>query len=273
LKLVNQSRQSDSFIKLADFGFAKKIQVQNGCRTLCGTPGYLAPEILERWPAYDTKCDLWSVGVILFLLLGGYLPFEDDDEDKVFDRTRNGLYEFHPHYFGKVSQDAKELVTMLLTINPAKRASAKVAMAHKWMKRGDQQLLEKQLNAEKLKDTMMAKEKMKKAVNAIKAANRLKELNEGFNLYLEKRRKEYTKFSVVPSRQVSLIQGDDSASGKPFSHFYKLGELVSVDMVRKKCVVDSPNLTWITLPIHSWEREVLPLFTRLSIDKRMKYTL
>jgi calcium/calmodulin-dependent protein kinase I len=112
---------SDTGVKLADFGFAKTVQVQNGCRTLCGTPGYLAPEILERWPAYDTICDMWSVGVILFLLLGGYLPFEDEDEDKVFERTRNGQYEFHPTYWKKVSTGAKDLVTKLLTVNPKKR--------------------------------------------------------------------------------------------------------------------------------------------------------
>ena len=95
------------------------------------TPGYLAREILERWPAYCTKCDLWSVRVILFLLFGGYLPFEDDNEDKVIDQTCNGSYEFHPHYFGKVSNEAnKELVMLLLTINLAKRASAQKEMDH-----------------------------------------------------------------------------------------------------------------------------------------------
>jgi serine/threonine protein kinase len=58
-------------VKLAAFGFAKRCKTHNGLRTLCGTPGYLAPEILERWPAYDIKCDLWSVGVILIFIVGG----------------------------------------------------------------------------------------------------------------------------------------------------------------------------------------------------------
>ena len=66
--LLLSSLDSNTDIKLADFGFARRVPEINGCRTLCGTPGYLAPEILERWPAYDVKCDLWSVGVILFLL-------------------------------------------------------------------------------------------------------------------------------------------------------------------------------------------------------------
>jgi calcium/calmodulin-dependent protein kinase I len=194
---------------------------------LCGTPGYLAPEILERWPAYDTKCDLWSVGVILFLLLGGYLPFEDEDEDKVFDRTRNGLYEFHPHYFGKVSNEAKELVTILLTINPAKRASAQKAMDHPWMKRMGSELNDKQLNADKLKATIMAKEKIRKAVNAVVVANRLKELNEGFEHYLKKRQDDQPNFSIHPGQRTVKQATDDSESGKPFAEFYQMGTLVS----------------------------------------------
>lgn len=114
LLLMNDDEAS---IKLADFGFAKRVRNPQGLRTLCGTPGYLAPEILERFPAYDTACDLWSVGVILFLLLGGYLPFEDDDEDIVFERTRNGEYDFHPAYWRNISTCAKTMVTKLLTVN------------------------------------------------------------------------------------------------------------------------------------------------------------
>ena len=231
-----KTMKSDTDIKLADFGFAKMVKTQNGCRTLCGTPGYLAPEILERWPAYDTKCDLWSVGVILFLLLGGYLPFEDEDEDKVFDRTRNGQYEFHPHYFGKVSNEAKELVTILLTINPSKRASADKALEHKWMKRVGSELNTKQLNADKLKATIMAKEKIRKAVNAVVVANRLNDLNEGFTQYLRRRRDDEPNFSIHPGQRRTASIADDSTSGEPFSEFYTVGDLVRPSVV--------PHLLW-----------------------------
>ena len=225
-----QTTTNDTNIKLADFGFAKKIIYPNGCRTLLGTPGYLAPEILERWPAYDTKCDLWSVGVILFLLLGGYLPFDDANEDKVFDRTRNGLYEFHPDYWGHVSGSAKELVTKLLTINPSKRFSAQEALKHKYMVASNKQALEQPgVDIEKFKESLASvRKKMKAAVNTMVVANRLQDLNEGFNKYLEHKRGHEPTFKVRQSMNPNAkVPKLDSEEGKPFDTFYSLGELVS----------------------------------------------
>ena len=230
LCVLLQTREKDTNIKLADFGFAKKILERNGCRTLCGTPGYLAPEILERWPAYGTKCDLWSVGVILFLLLGGYLPFEDDNEDKVFDRTRNGLYKFHPEYWGHVSGSAKELVTKLLTINPSNRFSAHDALNHKYMVASNKQALEQSgVDIEKLKESLAsARKRLKAAVNTVVVANRLQVLSEGFNKYLEHKRGDEPTFKVRQSMNPNAkVPKLDSEEGKPFDTFYSLGELVS----------------------------------------------
>ena len=156
-------------VKLADFGFAKTVEKKNGCRTLCGTPGYLAPEILERWPAYDVKCDVWSVGVILFLLLGGYLPFDDEDEDKVFDRTRNGQYDFRPQFWRHISNGAKDLVSQCLTINPGKRVGATQALNHEWMTTvRESELANHQVDVDKMKTLIEAKKKMKAAVNTVR---------------------------------------------------------------------------------------------------------
>ena len=154
-------------IKLADFSFAKCVKKKNGCRTLCGTPGYLAPEMLEKFPAYDVKCDVWSVGCLLFLLLGGYLPFDDEDDDVVFDQTRNGQFEFRPEFWRGVSNGAKNLVTRMLTVNPKKRISAAKALQSTWMERGDTILEERQLNLKKLKHLIEGKRKMKAAIATV----------------------------------------------------------------------------------------------------------
>lgn len=130
----------DSEVKIADFGFAKKCQKPRSLTTQCGTPGYVAPEILEG-VAYDTKADMWSVGVILYILLGGYPPFLESNQKELFRKIKAGEYEFHDEYWGPVSQDAKDLISSLLVVNPSKRLTADVALENTWIL-GDSATLE-----------------------------------------------------------------------------------------------------------------------------------
>ena len=233
-------------VKLADFGFAKKCPQENGLRTLCGTPGYLAPEILERWPAYDVKCDLWSVGVILFLLLGGYLPFEDEDEDRVFERTRNGEYDFHPAYWNGTSTTAKTLVTRLLTVNPNKRFSATEALKHDWMVMMDDAVNQTSINNNRATKQQQQQQSSKptdgNAATTNKnnttnnnqkppdVKNRVKQLEENFAGYLERQKEKDNDTSRMmgdkAARRPNRKFEEDSKSGKPFDAFYELGDVL-----------------------------------------------
>ena len=96
--LLLLSENDDSAVKIADFGFAKKVFEKNSLSTQCGTPGYVAPEILEGTP-YDERADMWSVGVILYILLGGYPPFIESTQRDLFKKIRKGEYEFHEGNF------------------------------------------------------------------------------------------------------------------------------------------------------------------------------
>lgn len=236
-----QSKRSATDIKLADFGFAKKVTNYNGCRTLCGTPGYLAPEILERFPAYDIKCDLWSVGVILFLLLGGYLPFDGDNEDIVFDRTRNGEYVFYPDYWRQVSSPAKNLVVSLLTLNPAKRMSAERALQHEWMRQGDEALARRKLSVVHLQESIRAVKQPKStftaATRSLATVDRMKHLNEAFNSYITKCDDDTaTVFTQGTAKNVKPAPKPDSAKGLPFKRFYQVGETVSGWQLQRVCL-------------------------------------
>lgn len=132
LKLENLLLPSDLNIKVIDFGFAKKVTSANGLKTFIGTPGYVAPCILEG-VGYGTKADVWSLGVVLYCMLGGYPPFRDANRQKLFQKIRQGMYKFHEKKWGDVSDDAKDLIRLLLTVNPAKRVTAKEALQHRWM--------------------------------------------------------------------------------------------------------------------------------------------
>jgi len=183
--LLLHSEHNDSEIKIADFGFAKKCNNPKSLVTQCGTPGYVAPEILEGTP-YDTKADLWSLGVIIYILLGGYPPFIEQNQRDLFRKIRKGQYEFHEEYWGQVSSDAKDLIASLLTVNPDRRLSGEQALVNKWILGDDAQLAGKDLgkNLKEFK-RFNAKRKFKGAVKAVMASNKITSLGDNFRMNLD----------------------------------------------------------------------------------------
>lgn len=221
------TKQKDlNTVKLADFSFAMYVKRKNECRTLCGTPGYLAPEMLERFPAYDVKCDVWSTGCLLFLLIGGYLPFDDEDDEVIFDLTRDGYFEFRPEFFNGVSSGAKELITRMLTVNPKKRISASNALKSDWIVRGDAAVEERQLNVKKLQNLIEGKRKLRAGIATLITANRVKQLNDGFSEYLEKKKEQNAENKIAKRKEQKREERfvEDSLTGQPFEDFYEIGE-------------------------------------------------
>jgi serine/threonine protein kinase len=125
--------EDDSHIKLADFGFAIQTDGYVSLKTQCGTPGYVAPEILST-QLYGKSVDMWSIGVITYILLGGYPPFHDDNQKALFKKIKNAEYEFHEEYWSEVSDEAKDLIRHLLKINPVERYTAEEALNHPWVR-------------------------------------------------------------------------------------------------------------------------------------------
>ncbi|XP_045466039.1 serine/threonine-protein kinase GL21140 [Harmonia axyridis] len=119
-------------LKLADFGLA--CEVAKPLYTVCGTPTYVAPEILAE-SGYGLKIDVWAAGVILYILLCGYPPFvsQDNDQEKLFDCILSGQYDFPDEYWGEVSELAKELIQNMLQLAPEIRFSAEDVLDHPWL--------------------------------------------------------------------------------------------------------------------------------------------
>ncbi|RLN66317.1 hypothetical protein BBJ29_002593 [Phytophthora kernoviae] len=131
--LLLMSADDDASIKLADFGFAKTVtKDDSGLVTTCGTPGYVAPEILEG-ASYGKPVDIWSIGVITYILLAGYPPFHDDSQPVLFKKIRKGKYYYDSPYWDNVSDDAKEFISKMLVVNPKDRATAAELLQHKWI--------------------------------------------------------------------------------------------------------------------------------------------
>lgn len=219
-------------IKVCDFGFAKKCSSVNCLRTLCGTPGYMAPEILELYPAYDCPSDIWSVGCILFLLLGSYFPFDDEDtsEDQVFERTRNGTYNFYPEFWSTISKGAKDLVSMMLTVNPNKRISPDAALQHEWINMRDSALDKKELNIEKLQESVIfARDRQDEQNRKMQGEeHRLTLLRDQFDSYINGTGKTKTRVASNQHRKEKPVEKfvEDSVTGRPFDDFYDVGEML-----------------------------------------------
>lgn len=97
-----------------------------------GTAYYIAPEVLKK--TYDEKCDLWSCGVILFILLCGYPPFNGSNEKIIMENVLIGKYSMESSAWSEISQDAKDFIAQLLEYDPTKRPSAKEALNNKWIR-------------------------------------------------------------------------------------------------------------------------------------------
>lgn len=133
------SKDRDSMhLKIADFGLARTNHVSRDCKTFCGTPHYFAPEVINTFrdretPAagYGKQADMWSLGVILYIMLSGIPPFE---EDGLYEQILEGKYEFDVREWTTVSPEAKLLVEKLMTVNPKDRLSIQEALDHTWFR-------------------------------------------------------------------------------------------------------------------------------------------
>jgi len=166
------SKEPDALIKVADFGLARMISGKDMMKTACGTPGYVAPEVLQNKGYSSGAVDLWSAGVILYILLCGFPPFYEEELPALFDQILKGRYDFPSPWWDAISADAKDLVRRMLTVDPKKRITAAEVLQHKWISSASGVVIDTS-NLKKLQATR----KLKKAGAKLMALNRLKNMN------------------------------------------------------------------------------------------------
>uniref|UniRef100_A0A493T8Q2 Calcium/calmodulin-dependent protein kinase type IV n=1 Tax=Anas platyrhynchos platyrhynchos TaxID=8840 RepID=A0A493T8Q2_ANAPP len=162
----------DAPLKIGDFGLSKIVDEQDTMKTVCGTPGYCAPEILHGCP-YGPEVDMWSVGVITYILLCGFEPFFDPRGDQyMYSRILTCDYEFVSPWWDEVSLNAKDLVRKLIVLDPQKRLTVYQALEHPWVTGKAAKFAHMDSTQKKLQE-FNARRKLKAAMKAVVASSRL----------------------------------------------------------------------------------------------------
>ncbi|XP_029943333.1 serine/threonine-protein kinase MARK2 isoform X9 [Salarias fasciatus] len=132
LKAENLLLDADMNIKIADFGFSNEFTLGNKLDTFCGSPPYAAPELFQGKKYDGPEVDVWSLGVILYTLVSGSLPFDGQNLKELRERVLRGKYRI-PFY---MSTDCENLLKKFLILNPSKRGSLEQIMRDRWMNVG-----------------------------------------------------------------------------------------------------------------------------------------
>jgi len=132
--IIYKDTSEGANIKVTDFGLSTYVEGawEQNLRTPCGTPAYVAPEVLQR-QGYGCECDLWSMGVILYVLVSGFPPFYGSDLTKLCKRIIRASFDFSPEPFQRISDEAKEVITLCLQRNAGQRVTPGQLLKKPWI--------------------------------------------------------------------------------------------------------------------------------------------
>ncbi|KAF7669484.1 hypothetical protein LDENG_00189670 [Lucifuga dentata] len=172
--ILYYSQDENSKIMISDFGLSKMIN-NDIMSTACGTPGYVAPEVLAQKP-YSKAVDCWSIGVITYILLCGYPPFYEESESRLFSKIMKAQYEFDSPFWDDISESAKDFIRNMMQKNPDMRYTMEQALRHPWIigKTARSQDIYYSVSVQIQKN--FAKSKWKQVITAAVAINHMKKL-------------------------------------------------------------------------------------------------
>ncbi|KAG5559553.1 hypothetical protein RHGRI_009178 [Rhododendron griersonianum] len=220
LKPENLLLDDDGNLKVTDFGlsaFNDHLRQDGLLHTTCGTPAYVAPDVIGKKGYDGAKADVWSCGVILFVLLAGFLPFQDDNLVAMYRKIYKGDFKCPPWF----SSESRRLITKLLDPNPSTRITAAKVMESSWFKKSVPKAVrlkeEERKEASSFEDCLQ-KEKKTETLNAFHIIS----LSEGFNLsplFEEKKREEreelrFATTGTTASEVVSRLEEAAARAGK-----------------------------------------------------------
>ncbi|XP_018517275.1 calcium/calmodulin-dependent protein kinase type 1D [Lates calcarifer] len=177
--LLYYNTDENAKIMVSDFGLSKTLE-HGVMSTACGTPGYVAPEVLAQKP-YSKAVDCWSIGVITYILLCGYPPFFEENETRLFSKIMRAEYAFHSPFWDDISESAKDFIRSMMEKNPMKRFTTEQALRHPWIAGDTAKDLDIYQSVCEQMERNFAKSKWKQAFNAASVIHHMKKLQLSHN--------------------------------------------------------------------------------------------
>ncbi|XP_028261995.1 calcium/calmodulin-dependent protein kinase type 1D-like [Parambassis ranga] len=172
--LLFYNMDENAKIMVSDFGLSKTLE-HGVMSTACGTPGYVAPEVLAQKP-YSKAVDCWSIGVITYILLSGYPPFFEENETRLFSKIMRAEYAFHSPFWDDISESAKDFIRNMMEKNPTKRFTTEQALRHPWISLDTAKDVDIYQSVCEQMERNFAKSKWKQAFNAASVIHHMKKL-------------------------------------------------------------------------------------------------
>ncbi|XP_019335993.2 myosin light chain kinase, smooth muscle isoform X4 [Alligator mississippiensis] len=158
-------------IKLIDFGLARRLETAGSLKVLFGTPEFVAPEVINYEPiGYAT--DMWSIGVICYILVSGLSPFMGDNDNETLANVTSATWDFDDEAFDEISDDAKDFISNLLKKDMKSRLDCTKCLQHPWLQKDTKTMEAKKLSKDRMKK-YMARRKWQKTGHAVRAIGRL----------------------------------------------------------------------------------------------------
>ncbi|KAF3856890.1 hypothetical protein F7725_017613 [Dissostichus mawsoni] len=172
--LLYYNTDENAKIMVSDFGLSKTLE-HGVMSTACGTPGYVAPEVLAQRP-YSKTVDCWSIGVITYILLCGYPPFFEDNETRLFSKIMRAEYAFHSPFWDDISESAKDFIRNMMHKNPTRRFLTEQALIHPWIAENTAKDVDISHSVCEQMERSFAKSKWKQAFHAASVVHHMKKL-------------------------------------------------------------------------------------------------
>ncbi|XP_061826845.2 myosin light chain kinase, smooth muscle-like [Nerophis lumbriciformis] len=230
-----------SKIKLIDFGLARRLENAGTLKVLFGTPEFVAPEVIN-YEAINYPTDMWSIGVICYILLSGLSPFMGDDDNETLANVTSATWDFEDEAFDEISDTAKDFITQLLKKDMKKRLTCPQCFEHAWLKQDTNTMKAKKLSKERMKKYILRR-KWQKTGHAVRAIGRLSSM--AMMAGVSAKRGSPTE---EDNQFLECLELEQKVECKPtFSAVIKDVEVVEGSAARFDCKIDGypdPEVVW-----------------------------